>query len=99
MKKTILSAILLLGITTSAFAAQVGDGSGDTIGATLFKTSTNVALFAASTDTAYTCASKHKSGDTVYTSTGDSATITEVQDAAYKGIDITDEDGSITTGS
>lgn len=95
MKKTILIAALLVGMATTSFAAQVSATSaGSTLGTTVFKTSQGVRLFATATITAYTAASKHDAGDTIYKTSSDSATIDEVQNPNYKGDAITSEVGA-----
>lgn len=94
MKKTVLIAILLVGMATSSFAGQVGGGTGTALGSTQFKTSSGVLLFATASNTAYTVASKHTSGDTLYTANNVDANIVEDQKAGYKGDAITSETGA-----
>lgn len=97
MKKTILLAVLLVGMTSPAFAVfEFTSTTGSTLGSTVFMTSTNVKLFAVADAASYTCASKHTAGDTVFKATHDSAVIDDsTKDDSYKGVDITDQTGAM----
>lgn len=75
MKKTILIAALLVGMTSSAFAATTfsnapgGTLSGTTINGVVFNPSSNVTLIAESDLAHYTAISGHLNGDKQFTST------------------------------
>ena len=88
MKKTILLALLMLGMTATAFAAAVEiTSTGTSIGSTSFKPSQGVTLFATSTITSYTVASKHIAGDVIYK--GDNVSATISTSAGTKGTALT----------
>ena len=96
MKKTILLAALLVGLTSSAHAAfTFTESAGSSLGSTPFKTSTNVTLIADSTTTTYDVASKHLQGTIIYLSDESAATISEYSTAeTNKGKTLTSSAGA-----
>jgi len=83
MKKIILLALLILGSASAAFAATAITSTGTSIGSTSYMPSQGVTLYATSTITSYSVASKHVAGDVIYSGNNVGATISST--AGTKG--------------